>query len=90
MMKDPTFMGKSLFSTIAPVGWEDCIPLQPADMLAYEVFKDALRQFNRKDRRASLDYLLTSGSIGGRAKQMSADNIRKWKEILNKASPVGK
>jgi len=39
MMNDPTFKGKELFSTIAPVGWEDCVPLQPADLVAYETFK---------------------------------------------------
>ena len=85
MMNDPTFRGKGLFSTIAPIGWEDCVPLQPADMLAYEAFKDALRQFNRKDRRASLNYLLQSDKFGGRAKQMSANNIKEWRGIVDKA-----
>ncbi len=86
MMNDPTFRGKYLFSTIAPMGWEDCLPLQPADMLAYEVFKDALRQFNHKDRRPSLNYLLQSSSFGGRAKQMSLDNIKEWREIVAHAA----
>jgi hypothetical protein len=85
MMNDSTFRGKDLFSTIAPMGWEDCVPLQPADMLAYETFKDALRQFNHKDRRASLDYLLQSDKFGGRSKQMSASNIKEWREIVDKA-----
>lgn len=86
MMADPTFRGKHLFSTIAPMGWEDCIPLQPADMLAYEVFKDALRKFNHKNRRPSLNYLLQSQQFGGRAKQMNAENIKEWREIVDSAS----
>lgn len=85
MMNDPTFTHKDLFSTIAPMGWEDCIPLQPADMIAYETFKDALRQFNNKDRRASLNYLLQSGRFGGRSKQMSVENLVEWREILDSA-----
>lgn len=66
MMNDPTFNGKELFSTIAPLGWEDSIALQPADMIAYEVFKDALRRFIMKARRPSLEYLLQSVTFGGR------------------------
>ena len=85
IMNDPTFSGKELFSTMAPMGWEDCIPLQPADLVAYETFKDALRQFNNKERRASLNTLLQSGSFGGRSKRMSTENIAEWREIIDKA-----
>jgi hypothetical protein len=85
MMADATFKGKELFSTIAPLGWEDCIPLQPADMIAYETFKDALRKFNSKDRRPSLDYLLQSGTFGGRSKQMTAKNVSEWREIVDQS-----
>jgi len=81
MMNDPTFLGKELFSTIAPLGWEDCTPLQPADMLAYESFKDALRKFNQKDRRKSLECLMQSGTFGGRAKQMTPENIDEWRAM---------
>jgi len=88
MMDDPTFNGKELFSTIAPLGWEDCIALQPADMIAYEAFKDALRKFNQKDRRLSLEYLLQSSSFGGRAKQMTSENIKEWREVLSNPSGV--
>ena len=84
LMNDPTFEGKELFTTIAPMGWEDCIPLQPADMLAYETFKDALRQFNHKDRRPSLNYLLQSSKFGGRAKQMNEENIKEWRDIIHR------
>jgi hypothetical protein len=82
MMNDPTFDCKELFSTIAPLGWEDCIALQPADVIAYEAFKDVLRKFNHKDRRPSLECLLQSGTFGGRAKQMTSKNIEEWRTIL--------
>ena len=30
---DPAFKYRNLYSTIAPMSWEDCVPLQPADLL---------------------------------------------------------
>jgi len=30
---------KGRFVTMAPMGWEDCIPLQSADMIAHDLFK---------------------------------------------------
>ena len=43
MVGDPEFEHHRLFTTIAPMGWEDCIPLQPADLVAYELFGDMKR-----------------------------------------------
>jgi hypothetical protein len=88
MMNDPTFSGKELFSTIAPLGWEDCIALQPADVIAYEAFKDALRMFNNKNRRPSLECLLQSRKFGGRAKQMKPENVEEWRDILQNPKGV--
>jgi hypothetical protein len=83
MMSDPTFRGKEMFSPILPLGWETCTALQPADMVAYESFKDALRKYNDKDRRRSLDYLLQSKRFGGRAKQLVTENLYEWRQILD-------
>lgn len=83
MMADPTFRFKRLFSTIAPMGWENCIALQPADMVAYESFKDALRKYNDKGRRLSLEYLLQSKQFGGRSKQLLTNNLDEWKAIVD-------
>lgn len=39
-MKDPTVKDIfGCFATMAPMGWEDCIALQPADFIAYEGMK---------------------------------------------------
>jgi hypothetical protein len=86
MMKDPTFRGKDMFSTIAPMGWEHCVPLQPADLVAYESFKDALRKYNAKASRPSLDYLLQSKQFEGRAKQLVTENLDEWKQILDSSA----
>jgi len=86
MLQDPTFKGKERFSEIAPLGWEDCLPLQCADMIAYENFKDAERRMTGRKRRKSLECLLATNRFGGRAKQMNTENIRQWRDILLKPS----
>ena len=58
LVNDPTFSYRNCFTTIAPLGWEDCIPLQPADLLAYENFKEGLRQVQPRDRRIIMSEIL--------------------------------
>lgn len=82
MMSDSTFTGKRHFSTIAPLGWENCIPLQPADMIAYETFKEAERQLSGRKRRKSLEFLMESSRFGGRSKHFEARNLREWRDII--------
>jgi hypothetical protein len=84
MMQDATFTGKEHFSTIAPLGWEHCIPLQPADMIAYETFKEAERQMTGRKRRKSLEFLMQSRKFGGRSKHMSTANLTEWREIVDR------
>jgi hypothetical protein len=52
---------KSIFASIAPMGWEDCIPLQPADFVAYEAMKETHRHRpgqKARERRKSLTAFL--------------------------------
>ncbi len=59
-MSDPTVEDLSrYFMTITPIGWEDCIPLQPADFMAYEGMKrlDSSRR-GVQDIRKALQALL--------------------------------
>ncbi len=86
MVDDPTFAGRGLFTTIAPLGWENCIPLQPADMMAYEAFKEAERKFTGRKRRKSLEILLDSKGIGGRAKQFDVANLKEWRDVLERSA----
>jgi hypothetical protein len=39
-VSDETFKYRDRFSSITPMSWEHCIPLQSADILAYENFKE--------------------------------------------------
>lgn len=85
MLADECFEGSDMFTTIAPLGWENCIPLQVADMLAYESFKDADRKITGRKRRKSLEALLSTRKFGGRSKSFSEESIQDWRNILDSA-----
>lgn len=89
MMDDPTFAYRQYFTMIAPIGWEDCIPLQPADLMAYENFKEGLRQLpdeKPRDRRKILTEIITLGSVGAHLKQIDRPTILKLKGIYDAAA----
>jgi hypothetical protein len=58
------FEYRSFFTTIAPLGWQDCIALQPADLVAFEVFKEAQAIMAGRDRRKSFDALMSLDTFG--------------------------
>lgn len=86
---DTTFAERSIFATLTPMGWENCVPLQPADLLAYETYKEVLRQCseNEKDRarplRVPLSQLLSSDSFRGIAKKLDNDEIVELKSLMD-------
>lgn len=81
LMADPSFRFRQMFTTIAPMGWENCTPLQPADLLAYENFKESERYVVDRKRRKTLELLLSLESFGGRAKAFNRDMLRKLARI---------
>jgi len=87
---DVTFEGRDHFTTIAPMGWEDCIPLQAADLLAYETFKDSANRISTKPRprRKSLESLLEPSTLfGGHSLAFTKESIEILRHLLegNKA-----
>lgn len=78
-----------LFTSLTPMGWEDCIALQPADLVAYENFKEVLRQKSEyeKDRtrpmRIPLKEFLSSDSIAGVSKHIGEEAIQEVKNYLD-------
>jgi hypothetical protein len=76
---------KSLFTSITPMGWEDCIPLQPADFLAYEAMKEANRHRpgqKPRGRRGSLTAFLDLENIGVIWDEIPREEILRWKESV--------
>jgi hypothetical protein len=60
LMSDPRNADCSkYFVTMAPLGWEDCVPLQPADLMAYEGLKRVDGSLRGEDNiRRSLQALM--------------------------------
>jgi hypothetical protein len=51
MMDDPTFAGKEIFSTLAPLSWQQCLPLQAAFILEMESFGGRAKTFHAEGIR---------------------------------------
>jgi hypothetical protein len=81
LINDPGFAYKHVFTTIAPIGWERCIPLQPADLVAYENFKEVHRAEAVKEgdkerpRRLIFSELISLDSFVPHLKQLTRENI---------------
>jgi hypothetical protein len=65
MKDDKSFEGRDHFTTIMAMGWEDCIPLQAADLVAYETFRDSGNLAASKPRRKSMESLLEPNTLFG-------------------------
>lgn len=81
---DPLFRYRDMFISITPMSWEDCIPLQPADMCAYEAFKESCRLTSQpsRDRRKALDTLIKMGHFGVRSKIIIGDRLVQVVEMM--------
>ena len=82
IVDDPAFAHRDRFAYITPEGWEDSVPLQPADMIAYENFKEGERLVTNRKRRKSLQVILDLDSVSGRAKGFNLESIRELKSII--------
>ena len=86
MVNDETFRHRDRFSSITSMSWEDCIPLQAADLLAYENFKEVERQPDVRKRRKSLQALLDlEATFGGKNVSIPREGIREIRDILEAA-----
>lgn len=87
MMDDPSFAYRDAFTTIAPQGWEKSILLQPADLIAYENFKEGYRTLpvppggKVRGRRIIFSELMSLDSFVPHLKQITRENIIKFKAI---------
>jgi len=86
MLDDKEFKGREYFSSITPLAWDQCIPLQAADFLSYENMKDSDRQATGTPRpkRKSLAALLDLSSLGGGTRRFDAKTIREMREIVER------
>ena len=80
----------AMFTSITPMGWERCTPLQVADFCAYESMKDVHRlrpeeiRKKARGRRKSLAAFLDMPSTGGICEEIPRHEILRWKEQVEK------
>jgi hypothetical protein len=85
MLNDPTFLYRKRFSSITPMSWEHCIPLQAADLLAYENFKEVERQPDIRKRRKSFEAIINlEETFRGKCVYIDRKGIRDIKAILER------
>jgi len=81
-LEQESFQYRGCFSTLVSMAWEECIPLQPADLIAYENFKDSLRQLEPRDRRKSLEAILDLGKLGGHTRWVGREGMLAIKDVI--------
>jgi hypothetical protein len=86
MLDDKGFEGRKYFSSITPLAWDQCIPLQAADFLAYENMKDSdrLATGSPRTKRKSLAALLDLSSLGGATRRFDAKTLRDMREFVER------
>lgn len=74
---------KQLFLSLTPMGWEDCIPLQPADMLAYETCKEVERdKALRPNMRKALAAIIGHENFAGICKNFDKHGLERFRDWL--------
>jgi len=84
-INDPlNFALKQHFFSITPMGWENCIPLQPADLMAFENMKDSESNLlTSRDRRKSLVNILDRGKMGGSLRGITLDLLLELRQLID-------
>ena len=82
-IKDPTFRSAKRFTTLVSMSWESCVPLQGADLVAYENMKEVERRIDGRRRRKSLELLLDLGSFGGRGRTIKPEGLLVIKQVYD-------
>lgn len=89
LVLDSNFKYPHYFTTIAPLGREDCIALQPADLVAFEVFKEAERRAAmRENPRKSFGALLDIKNFGIHTKSFTRDILILLRQQLERDRAV--
>jgi hypothetical protein len=88
MVLDSDFPYKSYFTTITPLSWENCIALQPADLVAFEVFKAAECRAEARTQRKSFDALLDLEAFGIHTRSISKDAMRQLRKELERYNAI--
>lgn len=86
LKNDKTFSYRDNFTTIAPLGWEDSIALQPADLVAFECYKQAEARLVARKSRKFFTALLNLGAFGIHSKTLNQESLVRLKELVENAA----
>lgn len=78
------FKFKDYFTTIAPMGWEDCVALQPADLVAFETMKEAEARAEPRLSRKSFLALVDMKDFGIHSMTFSKSRMRDMRKNMEK------
>ena len=85
LLADESFKYRNHFVSLTPMSWRDCTALQPADLFAYENFKDVERQQAGQGRRYTLCKLLELETVGGNLRFFNQDSLKSLKaDVMDK------
>lgn len=79
---NPPFAAAGRFTSIWPESSEHCIPLQQADLVAYENYRESQRDHAQRDMRKSLDWILNKGQVGGYLKGFNKEALIEFNECF--------
>jgi hypothetical protein len=83
-MAKPDFPYRDQFTTITPVTWQDCIPLQPADLVAFECYKQSQARAEARASRKSFKALLDLEAFGIHSKTFQREALVKFREAAER------
>ena len=81
-MKDPNFPYRHYFTTIAPLEWADSVPLQFADLVAFEWLKEAQARLAARTSRRSFQALMDMDAFGIHARSFTRNILVQLRERM--------
>jgi hypothetical protein len=57
--------------------------IQPADLMAYDVMKDAKQQMAGKPQRKTIEFLLNTGTFSGRARSFKPNAFALLRKLID-------
>jgi hypothetical protein len=85
---DKDFDYARYFTTIAPLAWQDCVALQPADLVAFEVLKDTQARLDARKRRKSYTALLDLEEFGIHTRSFTKEVLVLMRQEMEQRRPI--
>lgn len=88
-INDPAFEERDYFTTIAPSQWRHSVALQPADLVAFECFKEATARIEARKSRLSYTALIDMHAFGIHSKSFNPKSIRALRARMEQQQKLG-